>query len=84
MIAGSVFEILRTPWLKLPSASKIPARNPLDHSAVATAGHATSARTRSTFDVALVRIACMTLRPSASRLEDKPPRFVLTVLQILL
>src|SRR5437773_11943619 len=44
MISASVFFIRRTVWLKLPSASNIPAMKPADHSLVGDVGHEMSPR----------------------------------------
>src|SRR5258708_20016405 len=56
IISGSVLFNLQTVWLKLPSASKIPARNPAHQSAVSLAGHAISARIESVFGLGYVEI----------------------------
>ena len=61
MISGLVFGILRTVWLKLPSASKIPARYPAHHSLVGWLGHPMTSRIHSTRQMDWAPIACIAL-----------------------
>ena len=65
-ISPSAFVMRRTPWLRLPSASKIPDRKPRFHACVASAGHCTMAAMRATEAAADVRMAVMARRTSVA------------------
>ena len=57
MISGSLFANAQGTPLQLPSASKIPAKKPRDHSSPAESGQRISSRMRSTLSRDEVRIA---------------------------
>src|SRR4029077_9944448 len=66
-ISGSVLEMRRTVWLKLPSASNIPARKPADHSFVGDVGHEMRPRIDCTLvkDCAVIACIALLLPPAA-------------------
>src|SRR6266478_8135792 len=67
MISGSVLQMRKTVWLKLPSASNIPARKPADHSLVGDAGHEMRPRIDCTLVKDCALIACIArLLPTAA------------------
>src|SRR6202030_4548518 len=67
MISGSVLEMRRTVWLKLPSASNIPARKPADHSFTGDVGHEMRPRIDCTLvkDCAVIACIALLLPPAA-------------------
>jgi hypothetical protein len=70
-ISGSVLAMRRVPE-KLPSASKMPARNPLHQASEGRPGHATISRTAATPTREEVRIASIARLPAAASAKTNP------------